>query len=83
MTYTIYTAISEPDEDGDRVERMALHPVLDSEPMGKGPPFPCRVVWRFIENETWTASCRGLDGASQLPTGPDRCAIRWLLEGEG
>lgn len=69
-TPLVYMCLSEPDEDGDCIERIALHPGLDTQPMGQGAKFEFRVVWRWARFHTlvdisstvpWYASCRGKD----------------------
>lgn len=95
-TPTVYMCLSKPDEDGDCVERIALHPGLDTQPMGEGAKFPFRVIWRWVlrngtclrqENIPLHASCRGkaYEGDSDYPSptfdGMDD-ALQWLLDGE-
>ena len=63
---TLYSAISEPDEDGDRIERISLYPILDSEIPAEGYSFSHLVAWRWITHTGpktpdtfhWRVSCR-------------------------
>lgn len=88
MTTHIYRRVSAHGRDGFRIERMSLDDVLDDLPMGNGPPFPCRVVWRWRNGSTWMASCRGKDYVSDVFGEPvekfDSCdkAVAWLRAGE-
>jgi hypothetical protein len=97
---TVYSAVSRPIRyrDGSRwvrIVRMSLTPTLDSEPMGKGPCLPGRVVWDDADAgsfEDWMISCRasdlgGLDRDEVamgvvVPGGDAPSALAWLLEGE-
>lgn len=60
------------------VIRFALRDVLDDQPMGEGPDFPCRVAWKWfswwqkdrtIDNEDFFSmvSCRTPKGMEPLP----------------
>ena len=62
--------------------RMALYPVLDDEPLGRGERFPCRVVFGWAQDDACCfSSCRGkaskgLDGTANR----EHDRIDWLLD---
>lgn len=88
----VYSAVS---DELAPIIRMSLHPILDSEKMGVGPKFGCRVVWDCLGSmpADFFVSCRGKDfvartGCGWMPVpeegfyASEADAIQWLLEGE-
>jgi hypothetical protein len=87
----VYTVVSEPDADGYRTERMALHPDLpatETTQRTHADRRRYRMVWREsaadLAGAEWVKSCLGTASSPRCfeDEGTADEALAWLLEGE-